>query len=265
MKLRALGVVALLGSWLSTAACLNQDGGPYHNASFFIIGAKTISGACTYDPSEGGPFYSRGTLDLVTADRGYTFPALIKNQMPVTTEVKKRQTSDLRVDTSLIILEQAEINYEFSGALAEEVGVAPEAYSPYTSGAVPPGGGLFTVTFPLVSSALLTTLRDAIPDRTPAEPRPTREILATVQIHGRTLDGMRIASSSFTFPLEICKGCLLTFPPIASEGDGPPNCRAVEGVENLQQPCLVGQDEFVDCRICRVGKPIAQRNQCEPM
>ena len=39
----------------------------------------------------------------------------------------------------------------------------------------------------------------------------------------------------------------------------------VDRVENIEPPCIVGQDEPVDCRLCRVSKPIASRTDCEPM
>ena len=59
-------------------------------------------------------------------------------------------------------------------------------------------------------------------------------------------------------PVVVCRGCLLEYPPEARDPLSPqPNCQAPlvdeSGVSvDVETPCYPGQDDPVDCRVCRV-------------
>ena len=261
MKLERLGALAVVAVMAVSGAACFED-----NVSFYILGAKSLSGTCVADTAEAGPFQSAGTLDLIVTDLSYTFPALLKNVMPKSTDMKERQVGDMRSDTNGIQVRSAEITYDLGDDLERTIGAqVPGSFAPYTSGFVPSAGGVATVLFPVLHPALIEALASAIPDRTTDLSRPGVTILTTVVVHGKTLDGTDVTTYPFLFPLTVCKGCLLSFPPDASEGDGPPNCRDVSKVESAKTPCILGQDDPVDCRLCRVQKPISKRTECDPL
>ncbi len=103
-----------------------------------------------------------------------------------------------------------------------------------------------------------------LPARSVEEPTPSTALIAELQVFGTPAAGSRIASEVVPYPIDACKGCLLVYPPESAE-PGPPNCRNVEGVSQLEAPCRVGQDDPVDCRLCRQTVPVASRGDCEPI
>ncbi len=119
------------------------------------------------------------------------------------------------------------------------------------------------VTIPLLAPGLASVIADKLPVRDAANPSPMATMLAQITVTGSTLDGSVITSGPFDYPLDMCKGCLLFFPIEAKLGEGNPNCRN-EANPPDERPCRLGQDDPVDCRICREVKPIALRNECEP-
>ena len=68
---------------------------------------------------------------------------------------------------------------------------------------------------------------------------PPVELLVDIQLEGILMDGSLVRSNLFTYPIYICKGCLLD--------DSPADCTAAPTAEI---PCLFGQDDTVDCRLC---------------
>ena len=119
------------------------------------------------------------------------------------------------------------------------------------------------VTIPLLSPALANVISEKLPVRDAANPAPVVTLLTKTTLTGITLDGSTVTSGAFDYPVDMCKGCLLFFPIEAKLGEGNPNCRNEDNPPQ-ERPCRLGQDDPVDCRICREVKPIALRNECEP-
>lgn len=77
-------------------------------------------------------------------------------------------------------------------------------------------------------------------------------MLARVQFIGKTNAGREVDSNIFTFPIELCVGCLLDTPAAAVDPTFPsPNCRNVTGLDDtsLTDVCFPGQDQRLDCRL----------------
>jgi hypothetical protein len=96
-------------------------------------------------------------------------------------------------------------------------------------------------------------------------------VLVSLTIVGETASGAPLETNQFTFPLDICAGCLVSFPTDAlqSDGDGSSTCdpslrdAAFEG--DRDQPCALGQDEPVDCSTCHsLALSDAAKALCEP-
>jgi len=215
-------------------------------AALHLVGHQASSSGCTWDLEEPVELISRGTLDLVLAET-YLLHARVK--------MAPEQVQP-------IVLRRAVVEPAPPAGLGE----GAEAFSPFeaiVAGSVEPGGAQ-VVQIPLLREEQAAALAEWLPPRSPDDPSPSTELAVEVQLFGEELNGDDANSNVFGLPLVVCNGCLLRFPSSAS-APGPPNCRDVEGVENIEPPCIVGQDEPVDCRLCRVSKPIASRTDCEPM
>ena len=253
-RFRVLVLAALAGGGLGCAL-------PEDNTALYILGAKTLSSSCMVEASEAGPFRTWGTLDLVKR-WDYSFACVIRNQMTDTLTVQQWATEDLRVDTNVVRVTSVTVRYEPMGNLATSLGTV-DTFETSTSGTAP-SNALLAVVFPLLSRDFGERISGAMDTRSPETPFPEEVLLTRIQVSGKTLDGSPVSSGEFLFPLTVCKGCLLTFPPEAAD-PGRPNCRNEDGVSGLESPCIVGQDEPVDCRLCRIGKAQAAKGDCEPL
>lgn len=235
--------------------------------SLVVVGNKAINAACEADTNETGMFITRGVLDLVMAEN-YTVRALLKNQMQSNMSINRRQAdgSDLRVPTNNITLDRAVVSYQVLTMPQDPVGDFGN-YEVRASGVVSASDGTTVVEIPVLSPGegfVAEGLSEALGTREPDNPFPKGELLVNVTFHGFTLDGSPITSNTFSFPLEVCKGCLLQFPQEAAV-EGNPNCRNTANPADCDSLCEVGQDVDVDCRCCRQQKAIAERNDCEPL
>jgi hypothetical protein len=89
-------------------------------------------------------------------------------------------------------------------------------------------------------------------------------VTTRVKVFGQTLGGSSVESSEFLFPIDVCIGCLVWFPPdsIDTSKMPQPNCLGT-GTTTATQTCRLGQDDPIDCRICNVthpGDPV-----CDPL
>jgi len=216
-------------------------------AAIHLVGHQAATGSCSWPLVEPADLISRGTLDLVTA-QDYLLYARVK--------LAPEQVQPIALRRAMV-----------DPAPPADLGEGAEVFAPFeatVAGSVEPGG-VQVVHVPLLNGDQVAALIERLPQRTPDEPSPATELTVEVQLFGEELNGDDANSNVFGFPLVVCRGCLLRFPAAASEGVGPPNCRDVEHVDSVDPPCALGQDDPVDCRLCRQAVGIAQRNQCEPM
>jgi hypothetical protein len=93
-----------------------------------------------------------------------------------------------------------------------------------------------------------------------------RHFTSIVRVLGSTVGGPLVESQEWTFPIDACFGCLVTFPTEASDPcvSVQPNCElpAPTG-SSIVTPCRVGQDDPVDCRVCKEFLPSS--SVCEPI
>jgi hypothetical protein len=83
---------------------------------------------------------------------------------------------------------------------------------------------------------------------------PGQEVIANVIVRGETLGNVDVETDAWAFPITVCNGCLISFPP---EADDP----AKPGLDcdiRTEAPvyCRMGQDAFVDCRACAGLSPV---------
>jgi hypothetical protein len=75
-----------------------------------------------------------------------------------------------------------------------------------------------------------------------------------VQLFGITQSGTEVLTQEFDFPITVCNGCLEFCPPGLDLQPAVPGCQcncaaAGAGVDLDEAPCMIGQDDLIDCRI----------------
>jgi hypothetical protein len=63
---------------------------------------------------------------------------------------------------------------------------------------------------------------------------------------GQTLGGDSVTSNVFQFPVNVCYGCLVSYPPAAPAG----YCKGGVASESTAAASLIGQDQVSDCQLC---------------
>lgn len=249
--------VAMMGS-----ACVEDIG------SMLVVKNSVLGGACELNAELEGNFRSRGTLDVMLTNRYFLFPT-VQNQLRPSSDVKiKAQaggvTGDFRDvlnEGNAITLEGATVSFttppNVSFALPQNVFIP-------TSGTVFPQG-LTTTQLEVLSVDIGNIVRRA-PEFFDAANETFRKgavvtVLVTIKFQGRTTSGTEIESNEFTYPMDLCAGCLLVYSPgtLFIDDDNSLTCDTSKatGDDNqnidsaVETPCLIGQDDVVDCRLCR--------------
>src|SRR5262249_32037052 len=154
--------------------------------------------------------------------------------------VARGNSSQLRTETSRVELQGTIVHAEdASGAIAWGPVTVPGAgFIDPASGSNPNYGVINTV---LLGSDLGETLATQLM----TSRNIVRYFTAVVRVFGRTLGGTAVESGEWRFPINVCFGCLVVFPPDAIDPklNVIPNCGlSLTTGTNVVHPCIVGQD-----------------------
>jgi hypothetical protein len=243
LSLLTVGAVAF------AAACVHDD------STIFIqdvLAPQEVSNnqPCIFTSSTTQAVLPSGVLDI---DFRYQYDPtyLVGNQM-----VQEQNTQQLMTETSTVNIQGAVVRITDSGGaqLTTFTRLAAGTLYPSTGGV--PGYAPISVTTIdrdtiLNNSTIQSTVINA------ARPGVVR-LVTYVRFFGKTLGGKYVESNEFEFPVDVCKGCLITFSPqdiyMDPTGHIPvPNCLGSgAGSSAAQQslPCVVGQDLQIDCIQC---------------
>ena len=102
--------------------------------------------------------------------------------------------------------------------------------------------------------------------------RTSMTLIATIKYRGRTLDGREVESNEVNFPITVCNGCSVYYPPDAESDDArSPNCLGRANIDDVELPEIlcpdrVGTDGFsVHCLQCPgFAVDSFSRQLCEP-
>lgn len=222
-----------------------------NNESIFIRQVVAFpEGSCTQTSDPSALTIGKGTLDI-GLKTSYEATLLVGSQL-----VDRGNRQQLREETSRVELEGTEV-YVVDGN-----GV--KLFGPVTvpgSGFIDPASGT-SPSYGLLSSVLLR-VDDASPlNSAKTSFQPT--VTAHVRAFGHTLGGQSVETGEYLFPISVCYRCLVTFPVDAlTTTAGVTSCGSdVSTGSTVTAPCAFGQDETVDCRVCKEhlgGNPV-----CEP-
>ena len=231
----AVGLIAAAAS--SAAGCAAND------STLFIYGVLAPTApACDVTGSPGEKVFGSGTLD-VALRTNYEAWLLVGNQY-----APRGQKQQLRTETTRVTLTGAEITLK-DAAKNQIITCTGQPncgqFSVYGSGfadsskSEDPGWGIIAAQLiPNAVGQSYATGPLSAPSAT------TISLVATIRVFGTTLGGQDVESGGFSYPIQLCNGCLVDFSP-AKAG----KCTRLEG-DVIPTGCRLGQDDVVDCRAC---------------
>lgn len=217
--------------------------------SLLVRGNLAWDGCGEATGSQEGPFLPKGYLDIALT-QSYFMAPVVDNVMPEVTTAQAATTTgalNFQQENHELTLDGAAIRYTFPSQLSQpsenlfvhaSFVLSPESIGPLPIEAIPASIGRRLANEPALR-----------------EKGAKADILVHVTVHGHMTDGVVVKSNEFTFPIEVCNGCL-TF---NSTGD----CSNLTDLQSaLNVPCKYGQDQPVDCRVCYLFEGDAER--CDP-
>jgi hypothetical protein len=212
----------------------------HDNSTLFIYNVLapqfvTAGMTCTFTADPTQPVISAGLLDSSLAAE-YAPVFLVGNQI-----VPRGDPTQPHTETSFITIEGAVVTITDSNGNQLNSFTKPVAATVPPSTGTTPGFASLGVT--IIDSTTSGSLADG------------ERVVSTVRFFGHTLGGESVESNDFGFPVDICHGCLVSFPP-AEQNNAlkTPNCAnaGAAGGAAASMPCFIGQDLPTDCSACQL-------------
>ena len=205
----------------------------------FIFGVYfRKQGACVPKPDLDSPILAKGVLDREFAGE-YRAALLVGNQITA-----RGSRERLRTETSRVVLKGAEVTLEsLDGKQLQD------PFSSIGTGFVDSSEG--------TDPGLAILYATLIPGKAVAA-LPNGTLVARVRAFGTTLGGQDVESGELAFPIEICSGCLITYPASARDltaDGGGYQCKqaaddSMAAAEEVDLPCSLGTDVPSPCTAC---------------
>jgi hypothetical protein len=247
-----VAVVSLAGIGVIGSACAHND------QSIFIRQVMApptvaIGTQCVYTPDPTLQELGSGILDVSLTNR-YTAVLLVGNQL-----VPQANPDQARTESNRVELQGATVTVVNAGDLPGiSANTTLQSFTVNAVGFADPGTG-GTPSYGLLIADILEF--DKI---TTSLPIPANggsvTLVAHVKAFGETLGRTSVETNEFDFPIDVCSGCLVSFPTGSADPlQAMPNCLGSTTMTTgstgmIVQPCFLGQDQTVDCRLCQ-GKP----------
>lgn len=225
-----------VGGLLVLASCSHDDSTLFVRQVMAPPGTSAGGAGCSYKADPAQPFLTSGVVDVAFL-ASYRPDVLVGNQM-----LAQQKNDNFRTETSRITIQGATVT------VADTQGNELSTFSTLSSGSVDPGTGtspgwgLASVT--LIDPKTVDALRTQIPKN------GTKKLVSRFKVFGQTLGGQSVESNEFQFPIDVCVGCLVFRPADA-------DCGSLADTNSVAAPCVFGQDQAIDCRLCR-GNDVCQ-------
>jgi hypothetical protein len=194
---------------------------------------------CTFTADPTQPSIASGVLDVALTN-SYTAEFLVGNQM-----VPRGDPNQPQTETSYVKIEGAVVRIM-------DASTPPQQLASYTTLAaltLPPSSG----TSPGYGPIAVTIINSATAAGFSMSSGGIR-VTSYVRFFGHTLGGESVESNEFGFPVDVCSGCLIAFPPSEENLQLPtPNCALSNSsmMTATSVPCIMGQDYAIDCALCQ--------------
>ncbi|MGK0358445.1 MAG: hypothetical protein ACI9U2_000734 [Bradymonadia bacterium] len=247
------------------------------NVSLQILQME-VDGRCSLEAAGGSTQIrglSEGRVDLVTSGSYAVFPRVQNNMLDVTI-VQSFRAQDGRIDTHDVVLSSATVRYTTLDPISVEF---PETRDLPISGTIQVDGTA-VLGLTVFTPSMVAELRQAVEF---LRPNAQGQLVAIrhsvlfqlgVTLNGRTIDGTTVNSNEFIFPVRVCNGCLIEYPPEAVDTtQAVPNCLLLgaadddaPGSERLSCQTPGTDNVGVDCRECGAGLAVDAfaRQLCQP-
>ena len=206
-----------------------------NDSSLFIEGVLAISNTdCVAQPDADAEFLANGLLDVLFA-RGYVAAVQVGNQL-----TQQGNREKLRTETSRVQLEGAK------GTVFDVLGGEHE-FEALATGFVHPASG----TDPGVAAMFVNLVPADVIDQLADADAVFGQMAVRFKVYGTTLGGEEIESGDFTYPIAVCEGCLVDYPPDANVNMGGDYlCGNPSDTADDEPVCHYGQDQRFPCSAC---------------
>jgi hypothetical protein len=191
----------------------------------------------TNDPAQSQ--IQTGILDLdLRAD--YSAAYLVGNQLVAQADptVPRTETSIVTIDREIVTIK--DVN-----------NVQLAQYQDSISTVINPAAG-GTPSYGSISVTTIDATTAATSGPPPGDTVDVVRLFTYVKFLGRTLGGESVESNEYEFPVDLCRGCLITVAPAdISPLFESPNCVGTGQSAATSAPCAIGQDLPVDCSLCK--------------
>lgn len=230
----------------------------------------------TCEPVTDGLFQTSGTIDMAIRDTYVAILSVESNLIDVP-QAKQFATTDARLSTNAILLRSATIEFSTLDQLSAQI--PPKRNIPL-SGTLAEGEQLLLSSVELLDANTVSQIRNSqeFISTSQGEAKPVRTsvtLLARIRLSGETQDGREVESNEFLYPIEVCNGCRITYPPaMVVQRGGALSCPTpvIEGddggADAANEICVsgMGMDSmFVDCQMCQgIAVDSFARQLCQP-
>ncbi len=219
-----------------------------------VVGAQN---SCKLGVTSGGGAQatrSVGTLDLLFAPNYIFFPA-VANMLFEAGETSDLGSEQGSLEPNGVTLTGARVWFEIEGLQGQWDGsptILPDEIFAPTSGHIGPGK-FGSVMVELIPAKVVNILDgDVAFDNIYSG----GYLIAHIVMEGRTLDGDKVRSNEFVYPINVCRGCLLYWP-----FSDPSNC--CDELKSDSIVCYPGQDEAIPCDIGCTMVEYASRSEAK--
>ena len=222
------------------AACTHDDTTVFVH---HVIAPQLVAAGqqCTYTSDPTQPIIENGVLDLGFLNV-YTAVFLVGNQL-----VPQGNPSAPATETSYVNLQGGVVR------ITDTKGTQIETYTQLLGVTIPPSVGTTPGYAPVgleIVDENVTKMYAAMVDT-----GSVVRVITYTRFFGKTLGGQSVESNEFEYPVDICYGCLVSFP-LGVSSPSPafpqPNCvNAGSASSNSSSvPCTPGQDFTTPCTAC---------------
>ncbi len=267
-KMNSVGVIASLMVLLTVlGGCQDRE------IAMSILNVRPFDSMQCIPVEDAELFQTSGTIDMAVRNTYFAALNVESNLVDIPT-TKGFQITDNRISTNAILLRSATIEFSTLDQLSAQI---PPKRSIPLSGTLDEGMNMVLTGVELLDANTLAQIRNSqeFISTAQGEAKPVRTsitLLARIRLSGETIDGREAESNEFLYPIEVCNGCRIAYPPeMVTQRGGFLTCpppSADEDDEGNEMVCAaaLGMDsQFVDCRTCQgIAVDSFARQLCQP-